>query len=125
LSKKLKPIYKRPIIKEYSKRRHKIPTYDYECSDCGYGFEAFHAMSDEPLVDCPRCDQPKLVKLISPGAAVIVPGTTTPCRGSRTKKRDKLGEGKNKSGKPFWRDGPVNKKVLKNPERYIKEGNVE
>jgi len=85
-------------------------------------------MSAKTLIDCPRCNQPKLIKLISAGAAVIIPGTTTPCRshrGSKTeKRRDKLGQGKNKSGEPFWRDGPVNKEVLENPERYIKEGNV-
>lgn len=91
-------------------------------------------MSAEPLLDCPECRQPKLVKLISMPAAIIVRGTTTPCRGSRggkTKKKrqpklgDRLGEGKNKSQKPFWRDGPVDKKILKNPEKYVKEGKVD
>ncbi len=111
-----------------------MPTYDYECNACGYEFEAFHSMSMEPLVDCPECNRPKLVKLIGPGAAVIVKGTENPCRGNRggkTKKKDtsrkfpdKLGRGKNKGEKPFWRDGPVNKKILKNPEKYIKEGEV-
>ena len=106
-----------------------MPTYDYECDNCGHEFEAFHAMSAEPLVECPKCNQPKLIKLIGAGAAVIISGTATPCRGNRggktTKRRDRLGEGKNKSDKPWWRDGPVNKKILKNPERYIKKGNVE
>ncbi len=86
-------------------------------------------MSAKSLVDCPECKQPKLIKLIGPGAAVIVKGTENPCRGSRggktPKRGDRLGEGKNKSGNPFWRDGPVNKKVLKNPKKYIKEGEVD
>jgi len=113
-----------------------MPTYDYECEACGHKLEAFHAMSADPLVDCPGCGQPKLIKQIGMGAAAIVKGSENPCRGSRgggTKKgqrmtpkaQDKLGEGKNKGEKPFWRDGDVNKDVLKNPERYIKEGKVD
>lgn len=104
-----------------------MPTYDYECEACDHAFEAFHAMSAESLTECPGCHKPKLVKLIGPGAAVIVRGTENPCDGirSRTKKFDKLGEGKNKCEKPFWRDGPVDKDILKNPERYIREGEVD
>lgn len=111
-----------------------MPTYDYQCEACGHEFEAFHAMSAEPLAECPECREPKLIKLISPGAAVIVRGTENPCRGIRgttkkkekipPKKLDRLGEGKNKGKQPFWRDGPINKDILKNPERYIKEGKV-
>lgn len=93
-------------------------------------------MLAKPLIRCPECHELKLVKLISGGAAVIVRGTETPCRGNRggkTPKRqqmnprnsDKLGRGKNNSETPFWRDGPVNKKVLRNPEKYIREGKVD
>lgn len=90
-------------------------------------------MSAEPLKDCPECGKHKLMKLIGPGAAVIVRGTANPCRGTKKvkdiKRRkpklvDKLGEGKNKSGKPFWRDGKIDKKILKNPGKYIREGKV-
>lgn len=109
-----------------------MPTYDYECINCGHEFEAFHSMSAKPLVDCPECGKPELVKLISPGAAVIVRGTETPCYGERGRKKqkksrskDRLGEGKNKGEKPFWRDDPINKNVLKNPEGYIEKGKVE
>lgn len=102
-----------------------MPTYDYECEKCGYEFEAFHSMSAEPLKDCPRCYKPKLIKLISPGAAVIIKGTKNPCHERRKPKLgDKLGQGKNKSGKPFWRDGKIDKTILKNPEKYIREGKV-
>lgn len=108
-----------------------MPTYDYKCNSCNYEFEVFHSMLTEPLVDCPECNQPKLVKLIGPGAAVIIKGTENPCVGGRnnkTKKKknlDKLGEGKNKGKKPFWRDGPVNKKILRNPKEYIREGRID
>lgn len=32
-----------------------MPTYDYICSDCGYEFEHFQSMSDEPIRVCPKC----------------------------------------------------------------------
>ncbi len=89
----------------------------------------------KPLVDCPECDEPKLVKLISPGAAIIIRGTENPCKGGqrsktqkdsvKTKRKDRLGEGKFKGENPFWRDGKVNKEVLKNPEKYIEQGEVD
>jgi len=111
-----------------------MPTYEYECSECGHTFEAFHAMSAEPLVECPECGQPKLKKLIGMGAAAIVRGTKTPCTGRRgnspkkqkmsPKGKDKLGEGKNKSPRPWWRDGPINPKILDKPDKYIAEGEV-
>lgn len=86
-------------------------------------------MSAKPLVDCPECHQLKLIKLISSGTAVIIRGTTTPCRGTRKIRKpklgDRLGKGKNRGKKPFWRDGPVDQKVLKNPRKYIKEGKVD
>ncbi len=90
-------------------------------------------MSTEPLKDCPECGKPKLMKLIGPGAAVIVKGTENPCRGTKKGGKDncrkpnlgdKLGQGKNKSGKPFWRDGKIDKKILTNPGKYIREGKV-
>lgn len=112
-----------------------MPHYDYECCECNYKFEAFHSMSAKPLIDCPECNKPTLIKLIGMGSAAIVRGTETPCRGNRDgttkkkcdepKKLDRLGEGKNKGEKPFWRDGPVNKEVLKNPKKYIKEGKID
>lgn len=102
-----------------------MPTYDYECESCGHEFEAFHGMLVDALTDCPKCKQPKLIKLISAGAAVIVKGTENPCTGGRghnTKKKDKMGEGKYKNKDHWWRTGKINKKILNNPKKYIQEG---
>ena len=33
-----------------------MPTYDYVCFDCGYEFEHFQSMSDEPIRVCPKCN---------------------------------------------------------------------
>ena len=33
-----------------------MPTYDYECKVCGFGFETVHGMRDECfLIQCPHC----------------------------------------------------------------------
>ena len=42
-----------------------MPIYEYRCSACGFEKDALQKMSDKPLVDCPECGKPTLVKLIS------------------------------------------------------------
>jgi putative FmdB family regulatory protein len=32
-----------------------MPTYQYACKDCGYGFEQVQKFSDDPLTECPNC----------------------------------------------------------------------
>jgi putative FmdB family regulatory protein len=32
-----------------------MPTYTYQCSDCGVSFEQFQRFSDDPLTTCPSC----------------------------------------------------------------------
>jgi putative FmdB family regulatory protein len=48
-----------------------MPTYDYECRECGHRFEQFQKMSAAPLKACPKCGG-KVRRLIGTGAAVIV-----------------------------------------------------
>lgn len=80
----------------------------------------------DSLLDCPECGKPELIKLIGPGLTPIIKGTKTPCKGrSKPKVRDRLGEGVNKGEKPFWRNGKINKKVLKNPKKYIRTGEID
>ena len=42
-----------------------MPIYEYRCSACGFEKDALQKMSDAPLVDCPQCGKPSLVKLVS------------------------------------------------------------
>ena len=42
-----------------------MPFYEYRCGSCGHELEAMQKMSDAPLTDCPACNQPELVKLVS------------------------------------------------------------
>jgi putative FmdB family regulatory protein len=52
-----------------------MPTYDYECSACANRLEAFHSMSDPPLLKCPKCGKRRLKRLIGAGAGVIFKGS--------------------------------------------------
>jgi putative FmdB family regulatory protein len=51
-----------------------MPTYEYECKSCGYTFDAFQRMSDEPLKTCPQCGQ-DVRRLINGGTGVIFKGS--------------------------------------------------
>jgi putative FmdB family regulatory protein len=52
-----------------------MPTYEYECRDCGHALEAFHGMNAAPLIDCPACGKPALKKRISAGAGLLFKGS--------------------------------------------------
>jgi putative FmdB family regulatory protein len=51
-----------------------MPTYEYECTKCGYEFERFQNMSEEPLKRCPKC-RCKVRRLIGSGAGIIFKGS--------------------------------------------------
>ena len=42
-----------------------MPIYEYECGVCGHKLEKLQKISDEPLRDCPECEEPGLRKLVS------------------------------------------------------------
>lgn len=51
-----------------------MPTYEYECVECGHRFEAFQAMSDDPLTECEHCMGP-VKRLIFGGTGIIFKGS--------------------------------------------------
>ena len=51
-----------------------MPTYEYECSDCGHKFELFQQMSDEPSDKCPECGG-RVKRLIGMGGGLIFKGS--------------------------------------------------
>ena len=51
-----------------------MPTYEYECKSCLHTFEAFQAMSDEPIKICPQCGK-EVRRLIFGGTGVIFKGS--------------------------------------------------
>lgn len=50
-----------------------MPTYEYECLKCGYRFEEFQGIKDEPLKKCPKCGG-KVKRLIGTGTGIIFKG---------------------------------------------------
>ena len=52
-----------------------MPTYDYRCEACGHTFDAFQAMKDAVLTDCPECGKASLKRLIGSGAGIIFKGS--------------------------------------------------
>jgi putative FmdB family regulatory protein len=52
-----------------------MPTYDYECPDCGHRFEAFQAMTAKPIRKCPSCGKRRVRRLIGSGLAPIFKGS--------------------------------------------------
>jgi putative FmdB family regulatory protein len=51
-----------------------MPTYEYECQQCGHVFERFQSMSARPLRTCPEC-KGKVRRLLGTGAGVIFKGS--------------------------------------------------
>ena len=54
-------------------RKIVVPTYEYECQECGEVFEKFHKMTQRPRVKCPKCGG-KAKKLLGTGAGIIFKG---------------------------------------------------
>jgi len=65
-----------------------MPTYDYECPQCGCRFEKFESITAPPAGKCPSCGAPGK-RLISAGAGLIFKGSgfyTTDYRSDSYKK---------------------------------------
>jgi len=51
-----------------------MPTYEYKCEHCGYGFEQLQSITARSLRKCPRCRKNGLKRLIGMGAGIIFKG---------------------------------------------------
>lgn len=51
-----------------------MPTYEYECVDCGHSFELFQSMKDEPCRVCPEC-RGEVKRCIGTGSGILFKGT--------------------------------------------------
>ncbi len=52
-----------------------MPTYEYECEECGHKFEEMQKFSDKPIKVCPKCSKRKVKRLISSGTGIIFKGS--------------------------------------------------
>ena len=51
-----------------------MPTYEYECENCGHRFEKFSRISEASGANCPQCQGPA-ERLISGGAGLLFKGS--------------------------------------------------
>ncbi len=51
-----------------------MPTYEYECRECGHTFEKFQSMTEERIKTCPEC-KGQVDRLIGTGAGIIFKGS--------------------------------------------------
>lgn len=42
-----------------------MPIYEYQCKSCGHEQDILQKMSDEPLTQCPQCNEQSFTKRIS------------------------------------------------------------
>lgn len=50
-----------------------MPTYEYECRECGHVFERFQGINEDPLGSCPECEG-SVRRLISSGGGLVFKG---------------------------------------------------
>jgi putative FmdB family regulatory protein len=50
-----------------------MPTYEYECKECGHAFERFQSINDDPIRTCPECEG-RVRRLISTGGGLVFKG---------------------------------------------------
>ncbi|MYF26952.1 MAG: FmdB family transcriptional regulator [Acidimicrobiia bacterium] len=62
-----------------------MPTYVYQCKECGHRFEIFQSFRAEPLTTCPECQESALRKVLFP-AGVVFKGSGFYVTDSRTSK---------------------------------------
>ncbi|HON58304.1 MAG TPA: zinc ribbon domain-containing protein [Smithella sp.] len=48
-----------------------MPTYEYQCSQCGLKFERHQSMKDVPVKECPECGG-EVQRMISGGSGFIM-----------------------------------------------------
>ncbi len=51
-----------------------MPTYEYQCKECGHRFDRFQPITDPPLQTCPECSG-TVERLISTGGGLIFKGS--------------------------------------------------
>lgn len=76
-----------------------MPIYEYRCGDCGHTLDALQKLSDDPLKDCPECEQPSLKRLMSAPAFRLKGGGwyETDFKTDKEKKRNLADGGDGKS----------------------------
>ena len=94
-----------------------MPTYDYECPKCGYEFEEFQGINDDPIRVCPECRSRRVKRKIGTGAGIIFKGSgfyETDYRSDGYKKAAKAEKGQAEKSNADKRKPEKNKPESKN-----------
>lgn len=80
-----------------------MPTYEYECEECGHVFERFQGINEDPIDRCPECEG-RVRRLISSGGGLVFKGpgfyATDYRSGGRPKSSAGEGGGSEKASPP-------------------------
>ena len=98
-----------------------MPTYEYECKDCGHSFELFQSMTEKRLEECPQCGG-ILRRLIGKGTGIIFKGSgfyATDYRSSdyHKKAKEETGKAEKKEDKKSASESKSESKKKKDEEK--------
>src|SRR4051812_27389112 len=52
-----------------------MPTYEYQCENCGHRFEKFQSIKAPAIRKCPECGKNTVKRLLGTGAGIIFKGS--------------------------------------------------
>jgi putative FmdB family regulatory protein len=78
-------ISEKSLIESLHTGDSKMPIYMYRCNDCNYEFEQRQKMADEPLTECPSCENGRVRRVVN-SVGVVFKGSGFYVTDSRGKK---------------------------------------
>jgi len=52
-----------------------MPTYTYRCTNCEYQFDIKQRMAEDPLTDCPECEQENVLRKVLNPVGIVFKGS--------------------------------------------------
>ena len=77
-----------------------MPTYEYECPDCGHQFERYQSITAKPVRVCPACRRRRVKRLIGTGGGVIFKGSGFYATDYRSESYRKAAKAEKEAAKP-------------------------
>lgn len=56
-----------------------MPTYVYDCRECGHVLEVVQGIRDKKLKECPACEARALLRRVGPGGGLVFRGAGFHC----------------------------------------------